>query len=135
MTSPIAWLARSLVAKRFIVAASGCVVLALLASAGPARAQITYPITGTAESETGLQAVAYLVLDHKVHLGDANPAGATIQWNDGTFTSPGLLSCTGASNSDPCYVFGTHRYALAGERAAFSSTPQTRSPYRSRRTR
>jgi len=114
MTCLIASFVWDLVTKRFIVAASAGVALALLTSAGSVRAQITYPITGTAESETGLQAVAYLVLDHKVHLGDANPAGATIQWNDGTLTSPGLLTCTGTSNSDPCYVLGTHRYALAG---------------------
>ncbi len=111
---------RSALPRGWLVAVGACFALAL-AWASPIQAQTTYPVNGTVGFDNGLQRLATnLVLDHVVHLGDANPLGAVIHWGDGPSTNPGLLTCvdtTGGKNFPnyiPCDVYGTHRYASAG---------------------
>src|SRR6266481_7741051 len=112
MTSP--WgafllLMKSFLARRFLVAGSTCLALGLI-TARPLRAQTTYPITGTAGFETGIQKIA--TVDSIIVPG--------LDWGDGTSTvCPAIgeepdacaLAFGGPIGTD---VYGTHRYALPG---------------------
>jgi len=103
---------RDFLARRFLIATGACLALAF-GTASPIQAQTTYPVNGTAGFDTGLQRLANLVLDHNSHIGDQYPLGALIGWGDHSIDY-GWLVCSGILNSDPCDVYGMHRYGSTG---------------------
>ena len=101
-------LRRNFVARRLIVPASACLAIAL-GVAIPIQAD-TFPVTGTAGFETGLQHLAFVTLDKGGQGGD----GATVFWGDLT-KSPGLYRCfEPVLHPNQCHVYGTHRYTVPG---------------------
>jgi len=110
MTSP--WgafllLMKNFLARRFLIAASACIALAL-AFAGPIQAQTTYPVKGTAGFETGIRKIATV----------DSITRPTLDWGDGTSSTCHDILVTTISDAcalgETADVYGTHRYVLPG---------------------
>ncbi len=85
--------------------ASVLFIILTIGSVGAAYAD-TFPISGTANFETGMRRIATITLNRDV--------GARVNWGDGTTEQIGwLVDCHGFLNQT-CDVYGTHRYAVAG---------------------
>jgi len=100
---------RDFLARRFLIPAGACLALAF-GTASLMRAD-TFPVTGTAGFETGLQHLAFVTLDKQGQDG----AGAKVDWGDLTPREKAPYRCFEPTlHPNQCHVFSTHTYAAPG---------------------